>query len=262
MRFISSVLLLLVSISVVACGAAKRIGGQVITPPPPPDIPGLPKPPMPPSIPDAPKTLDQPDIPQHIELSISHQAKHNQPFPDKIGEIPESKATHLPPDTAIESWSLFLMPDYPVPYRMPEFVQGLKKAWENLGGAIGGVNSSEWLVTGAAEKVDHPESNYDYKRAQKMSRQLDMDSATGPYIVITLASPNHLSPDSPAFVARLTGINYKCYPQVVDSLTRYIKKKKYSSWKKVHDSWEDIKIEVLRSVTCIDASMEMPTAGN
>ncbi len=266
MRTVALALLLLITVSMNGCTGAGKV--PVVFPPPPP-IPGVDIP-KPTCIPDAPEGVGQPnqpgpfDIPRNIPLSINHEVKGKERFPEKVGDIPEDipavKAKHLPPNAPIKSWSLFLMPDYDALYRRPELVRQLKKAWEDLGGAIDGVNVSLWLDTGAAGKKDHPESNYNYKRAQEIIRQLDMGSATGPYIVITLTSPN-LKGWSPVFTARLTGINKECYPQIVDSLARYIKEKKYSSWKLANDVWEHSKIEILRDATCKDASVETAKTG-
>jgi len=168
-------------------------------------------------VPNPSPTDDQAKTPQDVYLPISQEAKHKHPFPEKVKDaIPEkdAKARGFSPDATFKSWSLFLMPDYDVPYRKTELVRQLKSAFENLGRAIGQDNVSLWLVTGKAKEQEHPELVYDYERAQEIINQLQLDSATGPYIVITLTSPNQLSPGMQAFVARLTGVNCQCYPQV------------------------------------------------
>jgi hypothetical protein len=153
------------------------------------------------------------------QMSISHQVRRDQSFPE-IRQISDPSKTGLSQETSFRSWSLFLMPDDDT-YTDPKLVLKLKKAFDNLGRAIGEDNVSIWLVTGG------PEGKYDYERAQQIISELGIDSATGPYIVITLSSPNKLSPKLPTFVARLTGLNYDCYSRVVDDLAIYINDKHY-----------------------------------
>jgi hypothetical protein len=236
--------------------------------PNPPIIPEPPKVPpivgtFPGKVPNPSSTNNQPDT-RGAQLPISSEVRHKQRLPEKIKDTiseGDAKARGRDPDATFKSWSLFLMPDYDAPYKKPDLVRQLKKAFENLGRAIGPDNVSLWLVTGEAEEQDHPESVYDYERAQEIIGQLDLDSATGPYIVITLTSPNYLSPGMQAFVARLTGIRVECYPQVVDSLAEYIRERQYDSARDFYNSVQEIKIAALRFVTCRDASIDISKIG-
>jgi hypothetical protein len=55
-----------------------------------------------------------------------------------------------------------------------------------------------------------------------------------------------LSPGFPTFVARLTGFNYECYPQIVDDLAEYIEKHQYDS-RMLYNSITQVKIDVAKA---------------
>lgn len=181
-------------------------------------------------------------------LSINSEVGRKKTIPEQAGEVlskSELQARGLSSDARFQSWSLFLIPNYDDPYRNPALVGQLKKAFQNLGNSIGSDHLSAWLIKGERDESAHPETAYDYDRAQQIISSLGLDSATGPYIVITLKSPNKLASGDQVFVVRLKGIHYQCYPQIVDDLAIYIREKHYAL-PELYNSVEQVRIDMAR----------------